>query len=290
MRDKIASKRIWIIFTDVRHISLILQIFYSLSDRIVNWHFHGTTTIWPIIERSSAMGSGDASVTICTSGRVILRSMNATSPTVLTQLVFHGNISRCRNMSETWVTALMHFRLNLLRGWIQVRVFIFLWQAQILLDCPVAELVKQDYSATVLITISPGSLRVWYFNTPSLHNRNGEIKFFVSDLAVTIKVDLIKSNPVLIVLTKILEQPFVFALLDKIITTLFRLTLVLRCVICSNHDWLCVEQNWKFELVPHTLIKLSQRYQIITINVKRTPLSLSGELFSIRVSIRQFHF
>jgi hypothetical protein len=138
---------------------------------------------------------------------------------------------------------------------------------KILFNRPVTELNEKNHSLTILVSLFPLFFRITQIKSPANHRWDSLFKLFFRNLLIVISVDILKSNPVFVVLPYILQQNSKFTP-GYIVVILFILSFFecLSCLERPYYDWLSFKNLWQYDL--HTTVYFSERKISVTISIE----------------------
>jgi hypothetical protein len=164
-------------------------------------------------------------------------------------------------------------------------------QVKTLLDRPVAEFVEQDFSKAINVTLPPLFVGFRHIDTPFRHARFCFLKLLVRDFPVAVCIDEVERNPILVVLSEILQKVSVLLSIDEVLTVLIlvRQNIFGSCEGSQKHRFR-IEEPGDLNVVEETFFELSERNVPILVLVDEVPLFLATLLVGCTSLPRQLGF
>lgn len=136
-------------------------------------------------------------------------------------------------------------------------IVIIIRKIHAIFDWPLHKLFKKDHSMAIWISLFEGFFRIINFYSPFLHQRNSLFELVVANSSIIIRINSVETNPILIVLPKIVQQIFELSFGDIIITVFILGWWYLSCgLVCSHDDWFQVKHWRNLNDVPESFINL----------------------------------
>ena len=137
----------------------------------------------------------------------------------------------------------------------------------------VAELVEQDVTAVVCVDLVEYHLGVWHLQPSLLQDRSCLLELGHRDPSVLACVDLVEYEPVVGVLSQILDQVFELSL-GNIVVSILRgsLECSFSSVECSDEDRFEFKEFWKLDDIPDSLVDFCQAEIAVAVDIEVGPV------------------
>jgi len=100
---------------------------------------------------------------------------------------------------------------------VTIGYIIIIFKVQVVFNGPTCKFIEQNRSKTISVSFLPLCIRVPHIDAPLLEHRRSISEFNVTNFLVAISVQAVESNPVLIVLSEILQKITVLILGDVVV-------------------------------------------------------------------------